>query len=337
MPGAPYESQRVSVRNMVVSPNKQLTYGEVMADINLTHRVRFDPGIFANFTDGVRSDLSRVGKGHPFASERQTISRDVALAFNNQELTDFLAGWFFAFLCGKDVITGAGPFTHTMTFDQSTGQAVATNIYIEDNAAIKRKLSDMSMVDLTISIPEKGPVMVSANFVGTGAFTNVAMGSLPALPTNTYLLGSDADIQLGPPGAPVSFKGRALGAQIKFVTGTQVHRAPGGLLVGSFNRVGLQRVSSVQVTIAASNTDDVQTLWENKTVQETKIIINSGASAQLTLDFPQMYFNDAPPSVDADRIIYQLNSDQDNILQGANPIFTAIAINSQATAYLVGA
>jgi hypothetical protein len=50
-----------------------------------------------------------------------------------------------------------------------------------------------------------------------------------------------------------------------------------------------------------------------------------------------MYFNDAPPSVDADRIIYQLNSDQDNILQGANPIFTAIAINSQATAYLVGA
>jgi hypothetical protein len=237
----------------------------------------------------VRSDLSRVGKGHPFASERQTISRDVALAFN-QELTDFLAGWVLRFLFGKDVITGAGPFTHTMTFDQSTSQAVATNIYIEDNAAIKRKLSDMSMVDLTISIPEKGPVMVSANFVGTGAFTNVAMGSLPALPTNTYLLGSDADIQLGPPGAPVSFKGRALGAQIKFVTGTQVHRAPGGLLVGSFNRVGLQRVSSVQVTIAASNTDDVQTLWENKTVQETKIIINSGASAQLTLDFPTNVF-----------------------------------------------
>jgi hypothetical protein len=336
MPGAPFESQKKSVRNLVVSPNKQLTYGEVMADVNLTHRVRFDPSHFAAFSDGVRSDLNMVGKGHPFASERQLISRDVSFGLT-QEATDFLIGWALAFLFGKDVITGAGPYTHTFTFDQSTTQAPATCIYIETDGAVKRKLQDMSAIDLTISISDKGPITFQINFVGTGRFTDGAMGALPALPTNTYLLGSDADIQIGPVGAPVSWKGRALSAQIKFTTGTVVHRAPGGLLVGAFNRVGLQRVASISLVIAASSADDVQTLWENQTNQEVKVIVNSGAAAQMTLDFPNLYFNKVTPSIDSDRVIYTLESDQDNILQGASAICTATVINSQATAYLVGA
>lgn len=336
MPGAPFESQKYSIRNMVVSPNKQLTYGELMADAALTYRARFDPSAFATFSDGIRSDLNMAGKGHPFASERQLISRDVTFSFT-QELTDFLVGWAMAFIFGKDTITGAGPYTHTFNFDLSTNQAVATCLYIENDAAVKRKLQDMSATELTISWTEKGPVKITMAFVGTGKFTDGAMAALPALPVNTYLLGSDVDTQIGPVGAPVSFKGRALSGEIKFTTGTVTHRGPGGGLYGFFNRVGLQRVSSIKLVVAATNADDLNTLWENQTNQEVKIIINSGAAAQLTLDFPNMYFNQAQPSVDAERVVYSLTADENNILQGASAICTATVINNQATAYLVGA
>lgn len=336
MPGAPFESQKYSIRNMVVSPNKQLTWGEVMADAQLIHRVRFDPSAFATFTDGVRSDLAMAGKGHPFASERQTISRDLSFSMT-QEVTDFLIGWALALIFGKDTITGAGPYTHTFNFDLSTNQAVATCLYVETDGAVKRKLQDMSATEITISWTENGPLKMQIAFVGTGHFSDVAMAALPALPVNTYLLGSDVDTQIGPPGAPVSFKGRAVSGQIKITTGTVTHRAPGGGLFGFFNRVGLQSVAQIQLVIAASSADDVQTLWENQTNQEVKIIVNSGAAAQLTLDFPNVYFNDVKPSVDKDRVVYTLSADQNNILQGASPICTATVINSQATAYLVAA
>ncbi|SRR5579884_406663 len=334
MPGAPFESQKLSIRNLVVSPNKQLTYGEVMADANLLHRVRFDPSAFATFNDGIRSDLNLAGKGHPFASERQLISRDLTFSFN-QEATDFLIGWALAMIFGKDVVTGAGPYTHTFNFDLTTNQAVATCIYVETDAAVKRKLQDMSATELTISWTDKGPVRIAIAFVGTGKFTDGAMAALPALPVNTYLLGSDVDTQIGPVGAPVSWKGRALSGQIKLTTGTVVHRAPGGGLYGYFNRVGMQR-ASLSIVIAATNADDVNTLWENQTNQEVKIIINSGAAAQCTLDLPNLYFNQVQPSADAERVVYTLTSDENNILQGASALVTATVVNSQAS-YLVAA
>lgn len=333
---APFESQKLSIRNAVISANKQLTYGELMADAALTHRLRFDPKAFAVFKDTVRSDMALVGKGHPFASERQLTARDCSFGFTS-ELYDFLAGWMLAMIFGKDTITGAGPYTHTFNFDLTTNIAVATTIYIENDAAVKRKLKDMSATDLTISWTDKGPITAQINFVGTGLFADGAMAALPALPTNAYLMGSDVDVQIGPVGAPVSIKGRCLSGQVKISTKTVTHRAPGGGLSGFFNRVGMQEVTSIELVVAATNANDMDTLWENQTEQEVKIIVNSGAAAQLTLDFPSVFFNDSTPQVDAERVAYKLSADANNIRQAANPIVTATVINSQATAYLVGA
>ncbi|MBZ5629824.1 MAG: hypothetical protein LAO06_13275 [Acidobacteriia bacterium] len=329
----PFEAQKSISRNLVLSAKKQTTYGTVIADADLTHRVRFDPSSFEKVAKTFRSDFSRAGKGHPFTTERLEVQRGRGFSFN-QELTDWLAGWFWAFALGASADSGPGPYTHVFTPDLSTNIAPVTTAYFEETADIKYKVQDLAINSLKMSGGAIGTVMCSADLVGSGRHLDGAIvAGVPALPTNVYLMGNQSDIQIGAPGSTASIKERVKSWEVDWSQNVIPHYAPGGGLYASFTERGLPTMKFM-ATVMAKDTDDIRTLLLNDTEQEVKIILNNGAAAQMTIDFPSIYLSAAVKNADGDKVVWQIESDEQAIRKsGVNQPIQVTVINSVA-AYL---
>src|SRR4051812_11722458 len=332
----PYEAQSIEIQSMALSANKQNAYGTVLPDINLTYRPSMDGGIFASFSQDYRGNSQRTNKGHMWPTQFQEIMREWGINAS-LPLDDFLAGWLMAFIMGSKVTTGAGPFTHTFSFDTSTNIAPVTSIFFQDTADVKYKTPDLAMVEVTIAGGPTGEVTVSFSMVGSGRHTDAPAFAVPAAPAApVYLLSSDTDILLGAQGGAATIKERVRSWQVKLSSGITQHRGCGGGLYSTMVKWGLQR-ATVQLAVAAKDTDDIRTLKVNTTLRELQININSGAAAQLNMKFPGLYLTAMQNNVDGNEIIFNLESDDRGVIKsGGNEIFTAVAINSQAN-YLVGA
>jgi len=197
-------------------------------------------------------------------------------------------------------------------------------------------LIDMGIVDLTITVPARGPLTFEVNFIGTGHYTYGAIATLPALPASyAYLLGSDCVFSIGASGATVAKIGRHMSTTIKISTGAVNHTAPGLGLYGAFIRTGLRK-ASFQTTIAATSADDVLTLLRSNTLQEVNWTVNSGASS-LVLDMPNVELKAAKLGTSGNMVIWQIEADESSIFNyGGAGMLNATVVNSQAS-YLVGA
>ena len=337
MPG-PYnfESQKVTARNLVLSPNKQAAYGTMIATASMTRRQKFDGSAIAELKQTRYSDKAMSGKGTEFATQGLVTAWDSGFSLK-ADGDDWLVGLLLALTMGKDVITGAGPYLHTISFDETTTQAPAASIYLQDTNDVCWTLIDMGISDLTITIPARGPITVEATFIGTGHWTDGVIASLPALPASyAYLLGSDIVFSIGTHGATVSKVGRHMSTTIKISTGVTNHTAPGLGLYGAFPRTGLRKVS-FQTTIAATSADDVRTLFDNNTLQEVNWTGTSGTSI-LNLDIPYCNLKTNKLGASGNMVVWQITGDETTIYnQGGSGVLTAAVTNSQATAYLIGA
>lgn len=335
MPG-PYnfQSQWKSARNLVLSANSQTSWQEVLADAALTRRQRFDGNAVLELSQTRRSDNQYAGKGTAFATDGQVTSWDTKLTGFKAEADDYLLAWSLAFLMGKDTVTGAGPYTHSFSFDETTRTAVPTTIYMEDTEAIHYKCCDMCVDSLTITIGEIGAIGIEFEMVGTGRQTIESMaGGPPALSAYNYLLGSDVSVTLN----AGSFIGRHLQTTLKLQNQLQVHKAPGGGLYGIFVRKQAPKFS-FSTTIAAKDTDDTYTLFENDTATDMVWNGNSGASAQFTVTIPVAHLKTTKLGFQGDEVIWQIEGDETTCYDvgGDTPPITAQVISGTA-AFLVQA
>jgi hypothetical protein len=331
-----FESQKKSARNLVLSPNMQAAVGGLLADAALTHRQRFDGSAILELLQSRRSDKEMSGRGTQFATDGQPAGWDTKFSFK-AELDAWLAAWAFDFAMGADTVSGAAPYTHAIAFDDTTTQAPTTTLYLEDTAAVKYKVPDMAVSDLTLTIPERGACSLETAFVGTGRWTLGAMvAGPPALAASNYLLGSDCVFSIGPVGDSVSVLGRHLSTTLKISTGVVNHVAPGGGLYGIFMRRGLWKFS-LQTTIAAMATDDIWTLLENDTPSALSWNINSGAQAQLAISMPLVHMKAAKLGVNGNMVIWSIEADETTSFyaNGAQPLSVSV-VNSVAQ-YLVPA
>ena len=326
-----FESQKKSARNLVLSPNKQSTIGEVMADTALTRTQRFDGSAVLELKQTRRSDKEMAGKGTEFATDGQVTAWDTSFSFK-AELDDWLAAWAFAFAMGKDTVTGsAAPYSHAIAFDETTTQAPVTCVYLEDTSALKYKAQDMAVSDITLTIPARGACTLETSMIGSGRWTDGAMVSgPPALTAYQYLLGSDCSLMLGAHGATTTLVGRHMSTTLKVSTGVVNHTAPGGGLFGIFLRTGLRKVS-FQTTIAATNTEDIRTLLENDTEREITWNIASGASS-LNLDIPYVHLKTAKLGVSGNMVVWQIEGDETTIFnKTGSGVLAATVVNSAAS------
>jgi|SRR5579864_1091215 len=334
----PFEAQQYDIREILIGPFKETTYGTALLDASLTHRLRAAPGDFATILRTYRSDVDHSGKGHPFATERQVVQVDSQYQMT-QEVTDFVAGWLLAWAMAHETVTGTGPYTHAFIFENATNIAPVTTVFFRDTADVLFKLADLFMTDLEISGTPTGPVIAKASFAGSGKQVLGDLGgggsAAVALPTNVYLLGSDVDVQIGAVGAPVSIKERVKSWSVKIQTGIEIHRGSGGGLFATMHKLGLPKIS-FQIAVAAKNVDDIRTLFLNDTLQELDILCNSGASAQMNFIFKGVYLAAAKMGLDKIEEVWTISGDDKGIIKnGANEVLTVNVLNSVAASYLV--
>jgi hypothetical protein len=328
-------TQWKEARNLLLSANSQSAWQGALTLSALTQRQRFDGGAVLGFSSTRRSDQGYSGKGTAFATNGQVTSWDTKFQGFKAELSPWLAGYLFAFLMGTDTVTGsASPYTHTFNFDETTRIAVPTTIYVEDTAAIKYLCPDMCIDEVTLTVNEIGAIVAEMSMLGTGYQTIGALSPLPALASESYILGSDAALTFGS-GAGASMIGRHMKTTFKAQNQLQVHRAPGGGLYGLFVRKQNPKFS-IATTIAAKDTDDIYTLFQNDTASVYSLVVNSGAAAQLTISIPVAHLKTTKLGFDGDMEIWELEFDETSAfdVSGVSPV-TVTVVNSVAS-YLTG-
>jgi hypothetical protein len=341
MSGNNFLSQWKSARNLVLSANSQPTWSSPtvsapLADAALTYRQRFDGSAVLEIDSTRRSDLAYSGKGTAFATNGQVTGWETKLSNAKAECSPWLLGWALAFLAGLDTVTGeASPYVHTFTFDESTRTAVPTTIYVEDTEDVKYKCPDIVVNDLTITIDAVGSITIEWNMLGCGWQVIGAMATVPALGTESYLLGSDATLDFGPVGATASFLGRHMKTVIKLSNECMIHRAPGGGLYGIFVRKGNPKFS-ISTTVAAKDTDDTFTLYKNDTASDYALTVNSGAAAQLTVSVPNAHFKTAKLGFDGEMVIWQLDVDESTAFwTPGNPLSNPVVLPTPPISFSV--
>jgi hypothetical protein len=332
-----FESQPKFLRNLVLSLKTQLAWNAALADASLTYRQRFDGAAVLERTITRRSDIAMAGKGTAFATNGQITSYDTKFTGLKCEATAWLVGYACSLLMGKETVVGVGsPYAHTFTFDESTRTAQKTTIYVEDTNDVHNMIPDMAVSDLTITISDIGAIMIELSMMGTGYQTAHTITTMPTLPTETYLLGSDADLMFGPVAGTTSFIGRHMSTTFKLDNQLVVHKAPGGGLYGLFVRKGNPKFS-LSTTFAAKDTDDIYTLFQNDTASDYELSVNSGAAAQMTISIPQMHLKTTKLGLDGDMVVWQVENDETTNYQAAGVPPVTVTVTNAVPAYLLGA
>lgn len=334
---AAYEAQHVSGRNMVISADKQTAWLTALLDVSLTERPRFSGDLFFDIGQEFYSDLEMSGKGHEWPTQR-VLQKMMTSGQLSLPVDDFINAWMLAQVLQKYTVGGVGPYTHT--FKPATASRIPffTSIYFEDTAAIKYRMHDLVGVELTVTIPENGPVTMQLSMVGSGKYTDGAIAAVPASPARTLLLGSDADFLMGASGAAASFKPRLRSMQYTITRDIEMHYGPGGALYALQPNVNSLRVKW-SAMIRAKDTEagaEPRSLNFANTLREVQMNVNSGAAAQLNLKIPNTYVV-TKPVIDGKFVGWQLSGgDQDVVKVAGAELVEAVALNSTA-AYLTAA
>ncbi|MBZ5597455.1 MAG: hypothetical protein LAN83_03960 [Acidobacteriia bacterium] len=322
-------------RNLVISPKQQSAFGTALIDADLTHRLEFDPGAYVALTRQYRSDRDKTGKGHDFPTYRVATDQDVAFSIT-LDVDDFLLGWIPAFLMG--LVTDAGqasPYTHTIKFQQTTGNALATTIYSEDSDPLKRKFIDVGINVAEFSGSGRGVVQARLDMIGSGKATDGAIANMPALPTIKQLLASDAAFSIGNPGAATAIDpDRVLSWTVTLTQDITPFKGPGSVLYGTRLQIG-HPSCKLAMTIAAKETDDLVTRFLGDTETEVQINIATAADCELDFLFPSIYLSAAQPATDTNDVVIQVESNEDSLIKKANTEIVQVTAKNNVPAYLV--
>jgi hypothetical protein len=332
----PLQMQKQTARNMVLAPYTQAAYGGALADASLTYRASVDPSTNFNPSMDRFSDAGAIGHGTDFATVSLITAQNTQGTMKGMGgVDDWLLGYMLALIFGQEVVTGsAAPYTHAFSIQPISTTMPCTTIYCEDTADIHRKYADMSAKSLSIDVPERGPLQASLDMVGTGLFVPGSMVALPAIGTPNYLLGSDFVAALTPSGgAAVAMSGRQKSLSIKIDRGTAPFKASGDGLTAKSNQAGNLKFS-VDLTVMANSTDDIEANYENNQLFSLSLATNPALAHQLILTFPNCYIKANKLGNQEDKVAWQLSFDESSMIQVGNTGALSASIINASPAYL---
>ena len=327
--------QKQSSRYCVLSAAAQLAYNEVMADAALTQVQRIDPSSVFQKKPSNRTDKGMVGKANEFATNDQITAWDTDGTLKS-DADAWLLGYALSLIFGVDLSTPSGGlYLHNYAMPAITVVMPATNVYFQETAAVACKYQDMSAKSLSIDIPERGACQLSLDMVGTGRWNEAPMAAVPAILQPAYLLGSDVGISITPTaGALVGFSGRIRGASIKIDRGTYPFQSSGDGLFAGCNVAGDPKFS-VDLTLAALSTDDVNGWFEGGTRCAVTIATNPALAVGFGFSFPSIRFKANKLGQSNGITTWGLSFDEtSSIISGATAAINAFLTNSVA-AYLL--
>lgn len=333
------QMQKQTARNLVLSANAQTAYGGVLADANMTYRASVDASTVFSNPDARYNDQGAVGHGTDFATvDVRTAQRSLATVKGQGGVDSWLLGWMLALACGQDVVTGAGPFTHSFSIPTISSLAPCTTAYVEETNDVHRKYPDMAAKSLQIDIPERGPIQATLDMVGTGRYIPGTLSTaLPAPGTPDLLLGSDVIVTITPSGGGAdALSGRQVGISLKIDRSTAAFESSGDGLTAGSTQYG-KLAFSLDMTVMAENTDDINTLYENLTLCSITVATNPALAHRFGVTFPNARVKTNKLGNKNDLVAWQISLDQGTIIQvGNTPAIQPFIINACPT-YLVPA
>jgi hypothetical protein len=331
-----FEPQRAFDINWLFSPRKESAYGTALADGDLSQHVVANSVEVGKIAKFFRSDLDRFGKGHEFATELEELARDLrrSTSFDASSLT---TAWVAAFCLGKVATTQPNPggnptaYDHVITFADptTTKHAPTTTVYEEFTADLKRRLVSLACNDFSLSGRARDPVQLAANWIGSGETVDGALAPIPALAQQSFFLGADTDILLGPQGAPISLKDRILDWSVSVTQNldSELGYHPGS---GKFRgRIwfGPRRINAA-LTILARESDDILTLFLNDNIQELQIILTGDVIGpgpevhRALIKLPAVRITGFDDALEGNHIVYRLEINETGVLKqtGLEPL-----------------
>jgi hypothetical protein len=343
-----FEPQRAFDITWLFSPRKESAYGTALADGDLTQHVVANSVEVGKIAKLFRSDLDRFGKGHEFATELEELARDLrrATSFDASSVT---TAWVAAFCMGMVSSSQPNPggnptaYDHLITFADpaTTKHAPTTTVYEEFTSDLKRRLVSLACNDFSLSGRARDPVQLAANWIGSGETSDGALTPIPALTAQSFFLGADTDILLGPQGAPVSFKDRVLDWSLSVTQNldSELGYHPGS---GKFRgRIwfGPRRIN-VGLTLFARGSDDALTLFLNDSIQELQIILTGDQigpgpeTHRAFIKLPAVRITGFDDALEGNHIVYRLEINETGVLKqtGLEPL--EITVTNTESAFL---
>lgn len=146
------------------------------------------------------SDKEWFGKGHPFATFYDTVTKRYVLPSREYSATELEILWAAAFCMGKVVTTGAGPeYTHTITFEDLTTltETRYTSIIEKMGGIYQKKLGGVWVNSFSLHGKMDDHLMIS--WEGGGREYEDSVASLPAsVTTATFFKTLFGTMQFGP-------------------------------------------------------------------------------------------------------------------------------------------
>jgi hypothetical protein len=338
-PATAFVGQKSILRQVVLAPNVETTWGTPVAAASFTEAVAYDVSGYAKFAQPKESTYGQAGKTNSFADQNWTVQHKCMLELSGT-LTDWLAGYLLAMALGRDVVTGsAAPYTHALNFLDSSTIAQATTIYAQDTQALAYQLVDMGLSQLTITSSGTGSLKFKATFLGTGRTVDGALSSMPTPVQRQRLYGSDSQILMGvSTGAYSSMYPRVKSWELTIDAGIAEERPSGSGLYASHLTVSMPKVK-FKFVVAANSADDFYGWKRNGTQLGLTCNTNSGGgTSALNITLPNFTLDENCALSDAGgESVWTVDLGENDILQiGVVPCVTATVVNSQPS-YLVAA
>jgi hypothetical protein len=335
-----FVGQKSILRQLVLPANAQTSWGTPTATTAFTvggEALRYDVAGFAKFPYTKESTYGTAGATNSFANDNWLTAKKSSIDISGQ-LTDWIAGFLFAFGMGKDVVTGvAAPYTHTLNFLDSGNIAQGTTLYGVDTAALAYQLVDMGLSQLTITSSGTGSLKFKASFIGTGRVVAGTVAGVPVPVQRQHLLGSDTVVSIGPSaGALTSVYPRCKSWELSIDCGIAEERPSGSGLYASHLVCNMPKVK-LKMVIAADHVDDIYAWKTANTLLQATLVTTSGA-AILGLTLPNFTLDDNCALGDVGgTACWTIDLSETDILQiGASPLLT-VAVTNGVASYLVAA
>lgn len=330
----PFEPQRTHEIDWVFSTKRGAAYATLVADVDLTQRIKLLGTDIGQLTRTQLSDAQRMGKGSEFASTVRELTRDMRLA-RTCDLSSLMAGWAAAFGMGNVATiqpnAGANPtvYRHTIKFsDPSVSKQVPVTTLFEKlsgQTPFLRKLESLAVSDFSISGRTREVAQLAINLVGSGKITTGSV-TVPALSSLGLLDMGGMLFKFGPQAAAVDMSERLENFSVSIGQGLDEQNAyhPGSGLYRKRMWMGTRRAAfqfSAWVDVAST---DVYDLFLAQTIREVSFkfvgdVITAGQpeTHDCEIKFPACKFNAVQIGEQDGKLLYQVSCGEDDVYKGA--------------------
>jgi hypothetical protein len=320
--------------------NRQSAYATAQANDQLTQSHPFEGADFGEHTPNMVDNAALFGKGHEFATQLYNLSWDTRFR-RTAFLTSKLAGWAFAFHCGKVTTSSGGSptaYTHVYEYQDHTGvgyygsgrQQPVFTIIEKSTSGLWRQFPSMliSAVELTGNMNDF--CRIALDLVGSGKMTRIAADSF-TFPTGTAgeegerLRNTAMLFEVGPTGslADVSCDIRSWRFRSEYSLAEEDGYCPGsGYLVDGDPSSGqirnrlefLRRAVILEFTVRASSSVQMFSDLENGVELAAQITLEGGeintvpTVHSVAINVPRMRYRAIPVGSDGDIVTYSVQT-----------------------------